>query len=152
MKNKNYKIYINKINENWIVDRLKKEFVAGNKHLITNKLRKADLIWIIAPWTWKQISKRYLAKKKVICTIHHIDFNKFDDAERSNFYHRDKYIDFYHVISKKTENQLKRLTSKKIFTQPFWIDQRKFHYLPDKKSLRKNCITLYLFLNFSDQK
>lgn len=57
MKNKNYKIYINKINENWIVDRLKKEFVTGNKHLVTNNLRKADLIWIIAPWNWRTIKK-----------------------------------------------------------------------------------------------
>jgi glycosyltransferase involved in cell wall biosynthesis len=92
---------------------------------------------MIAPWTWNRISKRHLTKKKVICTIHHIDFNKFDDAERINFYDRDRYIDFYHVISEKTKNQLKKLTNKKIFIQPFWIDQRKFHYLHDKKSLRK---------------
>lgn len=131
------KIYINKVKEDWVVDNFINEWNEHNGDTTVKYLKDAELIWIIAPWTWNQISKRHLTKKKVICTIHHIDFNKFDDAERVNFYDRDKYIDFYHVISKKTETQLKKLTSKKIFTQPFWIDQRKFHYLPDKISLRK---------------
>ena len=131
------KIYINKVRENWVVDNFINEWKEYNGDTTVKYAKNAELIWIIAPWTWKQISKRHLAKKKVICTIHHIDFNKFDDAERINFYDRDRYIDFYHVISEKTKNQLKKLTNKKIFIQPFWIDQRKFHYLHDKKSLRK---------------
>ena len=131
------KIYVNKVKENWVVDNFINEWMEYNGDTTVKYIKNAELIWIIAPWTWNQISKRHLTKKKVICTIHHIDFNKFDDAERINFYDRDKYIDFYHVISEKTKNQLKKLTNKKIFTQPFWIDQRKFHYLHDKKSLRK---------------
>ena len=98
------KIYINKVKENWVVDNFINEWKEYNLGITTKYPKNAEIIWIIAPWTWKQISKRYLAKKKVICTIHHIDFNKFDDAERSNFYDRDKYIDFYHVISEKTKN------------------------------------------------
>jgi len=131
------KIYINKVRENWVVDNFINEWKEYNGDKTVKYAKNAELIWIIAPWTWNRISKRHLTKKKVICTIHHIDFNKFDDAERINFYDRDRYIDFYHVISEKTKNQLKKLTNKKIFIQPFWIDQRKFHYLHDKKSLRK---------------
>jgi glycosyltransferase involved in cell wall biosynthesis len=131
------KIYINKVRENWVVDNFINEWKEYNGDTTVKYAKNAELIWMIAPWTWNRISKRHLTKKKVICTIHHIDFNKFDDAERINFYDRDRYIDFYHVISEKTKNQLKKLTNKKIFIQPFWIDQRKFHYLHDKKSLRK---------------
>ena len=103
------KIYINKVKEDWVVDNFINEWNEHNGDTTVKYLKDAELIWIIAPWTWNQISKRHLTKKKVICTIHHIDFNKFDDAERVNFYDRDKYIDFYHVISKKTETQLKKL-------------------------------------------
>jgi glycosyltransferase involved in cell wall biosynthesis len=136
MKNKNYKIYINKINENWIVDRLKKEFVTGNKHLVTNNLRKADLIWIIAPWNWRTIKKKYLISKKVICTIHHIDELKFID-EKEEFLERENYIDFYHVPSLVTKHQLEKITQKKVIYIPFWIDSKKWFIKENKLELRE---------------
>ena len=136
MENKNFKIYLNNINENWIVDRLKKEFIAGNKHLITSKLRKADLIWIIAPWTWRTINKKYLTSKKVICTIHHIDEQKFID-EKEDFLERENYIDFYHVPSLTTKHQLEKITQKKVIYIPFWIDSRKWFIKENKLELRK---------------
>ena len=131
------KIYINKVKENWVVDNFINEWKEHNSITHTKYLSNADVIWIIAPWTWRQISKKHLIKKKVVCTIHHIDFNKFNDNERDNFHERDKYIDFYHVISEKTRNQLIKLTDKKIYTQPFWLDQNKFHYLDDKMSIKE---------------
>ena len=128
------KIYINSPKESWVVDRFVKEWKENNKNISTNLLSKADLIWIISPWTWEKISKKHLSSKKVICTIHHIDDKKFNIEEFSEL---DKLVDRYHIISKKTENTLKQLTKKDIFYSPFWIDSKKFFNIKDNQSLRK---------------
>ena len=128
------KIYINSPKESWVVDRFVKEWKENNKNISTNLLFKADLIWIISPWTWKKLSKKHLSSKKVICTIHHIDDKKFNVEEFSEL---DKLVDRYHIISKKTENTLKQLTKKDIFYSPFWIDSKKFFDIKDSQSLRK---------------
>ena len=128
------KIYINSPKESWVVDRFVKEWKENNKNISTNLLSKADLIWIISPWTWKKLSKKHLSSKKVICTIHHIDDKKFNIEEFSEL---DKLVDRYHIISKKTENTLKQLTKKDIFYSPFWIDSKKFFNIKDNQPLRK---------------
>ena len=51
------KVFINNIDENWIVDRLRKEFYEDNQDILTNNIKDADILWIIAPWTWKKIPK-----------------------------------------------------------------------------------------------
>ena len=48
---------------------------------------------------WKKLPKT--VKEKVICSIYHIDFEKFDKKDEEDFYKRDQYVDIYHVISKK---------------------------------------------------
>ena len=60
-----------------------------------------------------------------------------DDNYLSDFYERDQYVDEYHVISKKTEEQLKKLTNKKITHIPFWINQNIFYEINTKDSIRK---------------
>jgi len=47
------KIYLNLIKESWVVDRFKSEFILFNKNIITKRIRFSDVVWIIAPWTWK---------------------------------------------------------------------------------------------------
>ena len=103
-------IFINSANEDWIADRFKSEWEEYNSegYNFTN-LRNADYIWILSPWMWKKISKRHLKKKKVICTIHHIDEEKFDSNEEKDFMTRDKYVDKYHITTKKTLSKLKEL-------------------------------------------
>lgn len=97
----------------------------------------SDIIWLIAPWTWKKIPKYFLKRKKVVCTIHHIDEDKFGDNEKKEFYNRDQYVDFYHAISNTTEKQIKKYTKKPVFNQPFWVNQNLFKELDSKKDLRK---------------
>ena len=63
--------------------------------------------------------------KKVVCTIHHFDHNKFDDKE---FKDLDEYVDVYHIITKKSEKFLSEITNKKYFYSPFWIDSKNFLY------------------------
>ena len=51
------KIYLSKINESWIVDRMRKEWYENNKNISTNSIKKSNIIWIISPWIWEKISK-----------------------------------------------------------------------------------------------
>ena len=131
------KIYLNNPNESWVVDRFRSEWYQGNKDISTKSILLSDIIWLIAPWTWRKISNKNLSKKKVVCTIHHIDFDKFDSKEKASFYEREKYVDIYHAISPKTAEQLKRLTNKNIFTLPFWVNQNLWFEIKNKKKIRE---------------
>ena len=131
------KVYINSAKENWVVDRFIKEwnnynFKQSKSYFFGNKL-----IWLIAPWTWHKIPLTYLTKNKVLCTIHHIDEDKFTETESKKFQERDTYVNTYHVISNKTFDQVKKLTSKPIYKIPFWVNQNIWFSIENKKSLRK---------------
>ncbi len=130
------KIYLSNINESWVVDRFRNDWYLNNKDISTNKINKADVIWIISPWLWKKIPKRHIKKHKVVCSIYHIDFNKFNKNDELEFRNRDQYVDLYHVISEKTKIHLQKLTDKKIISIPFWVDQNVWFDIPDKKQLR----------------
>lgn len=131
------KIYINNANENWVVDRFQKEWNQFNSRQARTYLLKNKIIWLISPWTWKSVPKYFLKRNKVLCTIHHIDEEKFTDEEKANFYYRDQFVDAYHVISDKTKNQVLKLTEKKIYNIPFWANQNLWFEIKDKTSLRK---------------
>lgn len=130
------KIYINHANENWIVDRFREEFYKHNSIISTENIADADIVWIIAPWSWKKIPKKYLKSKKVVCTVHHVDEMKFIETESKDFYKLDKYIDYYHTISDKSQSQLLKLTSKQIYNFPFWVNSKLWFEIKDKKELR----------------
>jgi len=130
------KIYLNKISENWVVDRFYKEWYKYNSDISTKFIKKSDLIWVIAPWM-QNISQSMLEQKKAICTIHHIDFDKFDLDKEKEFYKLDKNINAYHAVSKKTKVDLQKLTEKKIYSIPFWVNQNIFYKLNDKSKVRK---------------
>ncbi len=129
------KIYLNKINENWVVDRFRREWIENNKSQITENIKESDIIWIISPWTWKKIPKKHLKNTKVICSLYHIDTNNFDSDD---FYSLDHFVDEYHVISDKTIEHLSKLTSKKITSIPFWINQNIYFEINEKIKLRKD--------------
>ena len=133
----NLNIYINKTKENWIVDRLREEFTENNRDIVTSSVTFSNLIWIFSPWTWNQVRKSKLKKNKVLCTIHHIDESKFDSEEKNKFYDRDHYVDAYHVNSPITKEQVQKLTNKKIYYIPFWIDEKKWSTNDDRSSLFK---------------
>tara|TARA_E500000331_G_scaffold357131_1_gene417683 strand:+ start:4281 stop:5222 length:942 start_codon:yes stop_codon:yes gene_type:complete len=136
-QNLNLLIYLNNISENWIVDRTKKEWLQHNKSISTRMSFRSNVIWLIAPWNWRSINFNLLERKKTLCSIYHIDMEKFNDEEKKEFYYRDKFVDEYHVISKNTENQLKKLTEKKITTIPFWVNTKIWYQIDEKNYLRK---------------
>ena len=39
------KVFINDIDENWIVDRLRKEFYEDNQDILTNNIKDADILY-----------------------------------------------------------------------------------------------------------
>ena len=43
------KIYLNKIREDWIVDRFYKEWYKNNAKISTKLFNRSDIVWIIAP-------------------------------------------------------------------------------------------------------
>ena len=136
--NLNKKIYINKAKENWVVDRFRSEWNEYNYKTVNSIYSKnVKIIWIIAPWTWRKLSTNRLNNQKVICTIHHIDEDKFDNEAKEEFYNRDKTVDAYHAISEATKKQIQKLTDKKIYTIPFWINQNIFTQLSNKLEIRK---------------
>ena len=129
------KIFINNAKENWVVDRFIHEWNAFNYKQKKSFFGRETIIWIISPWTWGKIPKRYLRKNKVICTIHHIDEDKFDQKALSEFLKRDKYIDLYHVISNKTQKQVQKITKKQIKTIPFWVNDKLWFQIKNKDLL-----------------
>ena len=104
------KIYLNKSKENWILDRLIFDWYSDNSSISTNNIFLSNIIWICVPWTWKKISKRLLSKKKVVCSIYHIDEEKFTPKDVEEFKLRDNYVDLYHVISENTKKQVQKYT------------------------------------------
>ena len=138
------KVFLNKAGESWVVDRFREDWYKHNSDISTKSIILSDLIWIISPWTWNNLPKRYLKKKFVICTIHHIDFQSHSSVEEEEFYKRDKYVDIYHVISSKTEEELRKITNKKIFKVPFWVDGSIWFPIEDKVNLRKKYNRLIL--------
>ena len=116
------KIFLNNINESWVVDRFRDDWYKHNSEISTNSIKKADIVWIISPWIWKNVKTKFLRDKKFVCSIYHIDFDKFTEKDKEEFYIRDEFVDIYHVISNKTISQLRKLTDKNIISIPFWVD------------------------------
>lgn len=134
---KTMRIYINSANENWVVDRFINEWNQFNYKKSRHFFFKDQIIWLIAPWAWKKIPNYFLKVNKVVCTIHHIDEEKFDYKLQSEFNERDQYVDCYHVISDKTLNQVKKLTNKPIAKIPFWVNQNIWFPISTKNELKQ---------------
>ena len=134
--NKISNIFINKANEKWIIDRLRKEWINyGNP--FTRYFFRSEIIWIIAPWKWNEKKFKKTKSKKVIYSIYHIDEDKFDVSEKKEFERIDKHVDAYHVISMNTLKQVEKLTKKKIYSIPFWINENIWYPIHDKKIIRE---------------
>ena len=56
------KIFINKLNENWVVDNVISEWKNFNKKITTENVKNADIIWLIAPGLGKKCKKKFKNK------------------------------------------------------------------------------------------
>lgn len=129
------KIYINDSNENWICDRMRKEFIERNVKYITYDIVEADIIWLFSNWIWKQVPIEILKNKKVVTTIHHIDPEKID---LNDFLIRDQFIDAYHVFSSKTlEYFPKGIDLGKVHIVPYWYNSVLWKAIDQKNELKQ---------------
>ena len=128
------KIYLSKIKESWIIDRVRDEWYENNRNISTKIINNSDLVWIIAPWVWRKVPVNKLKQRKVVCSIYHINPKEFDVNE---FRELEQHVDSFHVISELTKKDLKKFTDKPITSIPLWIDGSKFFHIEDKEMLRK---------------
>ncbi len=131
------KVFTLPAGESWICDRFVSEWIEENADITVSSPDSADLIWLLADWCWDKIPRDLLSRKRVVCTVHHIVPEKFGDAQRQQFADRDQYVDLYHVPCNMTYRQISSLTTKPIFVKPFWINDKLWHPISDKSSLRK---------------
>lgn len=130
------KIFTTKINESWIIDRIKKEWMLYNKSISTNFILHSDIIWIIAPWSLNQNYLKKFNNKKKVYSVYHFESTSPDDPEILNIIKNDKFIDAYHTISSQTKQILQNYTKKPIYNIPFWVNQNIFFNIKNKKALR----------------
>lgn len=130
------KVYLSDINESWIVDRVREEWYKYNPELSSKNIKTADTIWIISPWLWGKLPKKYLKKCKVVCSIFHFEEKDYNPSNIKEFYKRDKYVDSYHVISQKVLQELQKLTQKPITYIPFWVNQNIWYEIENKEKLK----------------
>jgi len=123
--------------ENWIVDRMGREFLNYSSHNISNSSieENTDIIWLLASWCWDQIPLEILARKFVVCTIHHEVPEKFDQKRKRNFLIRDKFVNCYLTYTEETKEFINSLTTKPIKIIPHWINQDMWNIL-DKNECR----------------
>jgi len=131
------KIFTLKANENWICDRFAEEWIKYNGDLNEPDPRKADIIWILSSWQWKNIPLSLLANKKIVVTIHHIVPEKFSKQKYTDFKELEKFVDVYHVPSQKSKKQVEALTEKTIKEIPFWVNQDLWFVLNKEETRKK---------------
>ena len=114
----------------WICDIFKEEFIKYSNLEIVDNCNKADIIWLLAPWSMRKISRKCLDTKFVITTIHHIDWDKFE--ENKQYYENIEAVtNRYHVICKKTYDDLIKITKKPIVINNFWINENNYFNIND---------------------
>ncbi len=131
------KVFLLGAKENWVCDRFVSEWYDKNSDISTKNIEESDVIWLVAGWCWRHISKNILKDKKVVITIHHLAIDKFDKAKKQEFVERDRFIDLYHVPCEKTKDQISSLTTKPIFVSPFWSNQSLWFPIDEKEQLRE---------------
>ena len=87
------KVYLTKINESWIVDKMRSEFYSFNPEITTDKIKNADIVWVIAPWLANKLKTKKFKNKKVLCSVYHLDESQSDNNDIENFKKFDQFVD-----------------------------------------------------------
>ena len=145
------KVYLTKINESWIVDKMRSEFYSSNSEITTEKIKNADIVWVIAPWLVHKLKTTKFKDKKVLCSVYHLDESQSNKEDIENFKKFDHYVDMYHTISLKSKNQIEKYTSKPVIQVPLWVNSNDFYPIMNKSELRNKyglCNSDYLVGSF----
>lgn len=124
--------------QTWIIDVFKNEFIEYSGLNFVNDPGNADIIWIVGINMEKimKLKTMNLWDKNIITTIHHIDWNKIDNFNKS-FNILNEITTKFHVICQKVYDNLIKITTKPIVMSNFWINENVFFSIPNKDELRK---------------
>lgn len=131
------KVFVLAPQEDWVCDRIVKEWYDDNADVSTSQVRDADVVWLYSDWCWWCVPVGFLATKKVLVTVHHVVPDKFGTRERQEFLLRDRYTTAYHVPNAHTASFVKGLTDKPVHVIPYWANQRIWRPTGVKGALRK---------------
>ena len=109
------KVFLTKINESWIVDRVRRIY-KNNKEIVTNSIKSRHSL-IIAPWMWDKLDFKKIKNKKIICNLP--PYKKAWKEEVNRFNEYDQFVDEYHTISIKSKEQIERLQISQLIRYPF---------------------------------
>lgn len=116
------KVFVLAPSEDWICDRLVKEWYSNFGEFSTSNPAEADVIWLMAGWCWNHLHVDLLKSKKVVITEHHIVPDKFTQEKYHNFMIRDQFVDLYHVPNAKTAEFIRKLTKKPVIEICYWLN------------------------------
>ena len=79
------KIYLTNINESWIIDRIRNEWISNNKKITTKYSYLSQIIWDVAPWTTKPSFLKKFKNKKIIQSVYHIEDTSSQSKDVENY-------------------------------------------------------------------
>lgn len=132
----NEKVYLLYAKDNWIINELAKEWIQHNKHLHTENVNEATIIWIMCDYIAHLIPYDAYKKKKVITTIHHMV--PWKDIKKASHYHylNDITDVFVTIDAVCCRNMLSAYVTKPITTIHFWHNENRWMLIDDKTGLR----------------
>lgn len=117
------KIFVLLPGEGWIVDTIGEDFISHTGMCVVDRPEDADIIWLLGSWCWDRIDVNLLKSKIVVCSVHHIVPDKFDQLQ---FMFRDKFVDAYFVYTSETADSIRRVSRKPIARVAHWVDPNKW--------------------------
>lgn len=132
-------------NEKWICDILKREFIAKFPLDTTKDVRKADVIWYLAPWNRRFLPRsfsrdewsKFMKTKKVVFTQHHVDPDKMAQLESQFEFMREHGTHFHAICEITKKDIVKFFDPSKVSSQKFWINKDVFYPISTKAELRE---------------
>lgn len=116
---------------------MRSEFYLFNPEITTEKIRNADIVWVIAPWLANNLKTKKFKNKKVLCSVYHLDESQDNKEDIENFKKFDQFVDMYHTISLKSKSQIEKYTNKPVIQIPLWVNSNDFYPIVNKTELRK---------------
>lgn len=129
-------VYLVYAKDNWIINELAKEWIQHNKHIHTENIDNATIIWILCHYIAHTIPYEVYKKKRVITTIHHMV--PWKDIKNTGYYHylNDITDVFVTIDAVCCRDLLSRYVSKPIVNIPFWHNENRWLPINDKVGLR----------------
>ena len=113
------KIFVSSPGENWILDRISREFSEHSPENCVATPWEADILWLLDGYSWRKLSHEFLNSKKVVLSVHHVTPKKFNSVD---FQSRDTIVDLYHVPCQQTHDFIREYTSKPIKVVGYWYN------------------------------